>query len=197
MHNANDVFSALLFSGQSGANAQFFQQQIQQLSMMPVHDQIQQQWIQQAQATYEHSYGDEAIRRQREILRDYGVDSSAQYNAIVEILDLQLLQQASPVMQDWLMCSPDLDLLYTQQRIDGYSATYVRNAHAVKDRAAAVLDGVVDEEGSHTTTYCDYLDDAGNHLNLYQKNDIMLSWEAALMYIGMGHDPTNVTGESL
>jgi len=195
MHSPNDIFSALLFPGQTKANASFFQTQIAQLQAMPVHDQLQQQWIEQATANYNHSYGDEALRRQREILRDYGVDSAAQYNAIVQILDLHLLQQASPVMQHMIMACPEIDKLYQNQCIDGYSATYVRDANSVRERQYAVLDGVVLEDGDYVTHHTDILEDDANKLTLYEKNDTLLTWEAALLLIADGYDPTNVSGD--
>lgn len=87
-------------------------------------------------------------------LQQNGVAQSVE-NYILPLTDIQQLQQATPVMQRWIMCQPDLRELYLQQNVDGYSDSYQnvfgKGVGTEDYNYRRVIDGMLIDDGTHYT----------------------------------------------
>jgi len=117
-------------------------------------------------------------------------------NRVVPLETYEELQLASTVMQRWVMAEPEIRKAYLDQRIDGYSDTYMNVfENKIKDDHydyRRVMDGVVlDEEDHYVKFYIDELFEGDRELNHDEKVDILSTWDIARHFLHAGLDPTD------
>lgn len=156
-----------------------------------------------ARDMYSHLEGSNAMRAIRAVGR--AVRSLWQLDEIKELIDIGQLQHAPLSMQRYLMAEPTIRGLYQQQRVDGYSDTYVDifpgtigEEHYDYRR---VMDGIVvedaepDENGEYGWTATSYLEELlpdEPDLLLVEQLDILASWGGLKAAVEKGgEDPTS------
>jgi len=162
-----------------------------------------------ARDLYERISGSDAMRALRVAGR--AVRSMWQLDEVRVLNTMDELQTAPLTMQRWVMAEPTIRREYHQQRIDGYSDTYIDafpkdvgeehyDYRRVMD-GMVVVDEVPDDEGEYgwqATTYFDELLPDDNELLLEEKMDILDTWAAAKAALKARKlDPTSRYGASL
>lgn len=145
----------------------------------------------------EHT-SEEFVRRARAVGRK--VRHMWDDDDIKSLSELGSMQQAKPQMQRWLMAEPLARQLHNQQRIDGYSDSYVnfdRSSVKRDDRDwNIVTEGMIqvdDDDEAYFVSYWDsHMEDDNVELDGDQTLDIMDSWEHIRYRLLLGKsDPTN------
>lgn len=194
------MFNALAYGTPHPSITQFLSEKMDNLSHM-VHT-AGVDFVQQARDAYERYSGAEAMRVMRAVGR--AVTNFWQTDTVRPLVSIDQLQHAPLTMQRFLMAEPTVRKMYHQQRVDGYSETYVDIHPGVRGHDhydyRRVMQGFVvvddaDEEGMEgfsATTYFDELlpDDA--ELDHGQQIDIIQSWDYLRAAIEKGgDDPTS------
>jgi hypothetical protein len=147
---------------------------------------------------YDRLSGSTAARMLRAAGR--GIRSMWQLDEIRAVQTIGDFQHAPPMMQRWIMADPMLRAMYIDQRIDGYSETYVDvdpgkvgEAHYDYRRAT---DGLIfdnpDDDGWTATTYFEELLPDDVELTLEEQVDIQNTWAWMREVIKQGkEDPTS------
>lgn len=125
---------ALVITGDAGVfNALVYGQERHPGTMAYLNQQMQsfqgaltdfgKQFASAAQATFEAFNGADAIRAARAAIRRF--DSLFLPDRIQYLGNIGHIQNAPLAMQRWIMAQDDLRKLYHEQRVDGYSDTYI------------------------------------------------------------------------
>jgi hypothetical protein len=128
-------------------------------------------------------------------------------NKIQPLQTLAALQTAGPIMQRWVMAEPTLRARYLNQEVEGYGENYTNyHGDAVGESHfdyRRVMNGVVvvpedDSKEFVLRHYYDPLSDDERELTLYEKIDILNTWDLvkSLLEEG-GEDPTSQYGAML
>lgn len=203
------AFRALAFGDQrTPATMAFLQGQaamLPEMMSMAVSD-TSRAFLQQAQTIYQESQSAEAMRLARLALeKAHGI---RQLDVVRPIWELGQLQNAPQVMQRWIMAEPFVRQMYIEQRIDGYSGSYVdiRPGEVGADHYdyRRVMNGVmvVHDETAETdwtvTAYFDPVEPNDIELVPAQQHDIVSTWDVVRACIKHGvDDPTNQGGGKL
>ena len=136
-------------------------------------------------------------------------------NMIVELTTMYAVQQASPLMQEYIMACPEIYNHYQRQTIDGFSNTYVDpKPHRPEEnvRYREVMDGYLtfneDDDPELTDdevvdyTYMSVADDLEMDgfipLALHEREAVISTWDHVKAMIDTGEeDPTSITGNLL
>lgn len=199
-----DGFDAVLYGEQSQKNMNFFTNQMQMLSQPLM--QANAFFAQTAQNLYDQFNGSEALRIARAAMRAVqGVFMRDQ----IQYLDTLTHCQVAPVtMQRWVMANPVVRQMYHNQEIDGYSETYtdVEPNKVGEDHYdyRRVIDGVVRFDSTDSdvawevTSYCEELREGDRNLELFEKADILNTWDIIEHFVKHGKsDPTSVWNNNL
>lgn len=123
---------------------------------------------------------------------------------ITPVTSLVGLQTANPYMQRWIMAQPELRQRYLNQEVEGYGESYTNlHGNAVGERHydyRRVMDGMgtIDEEGLHYTTYHEAIAEGERELTVFEKVDILRTWNAVQKYLDEGEDdPSSPCGNQL
>ncbi len=199
IHGGIDGFDAVMYGEQSQQNLGFFANQMQMLSQPLV--QANAYFVEKAQNLYDKFNGSEAMRIARAAMR--AVQGVFMKDQIQYLPALHSCQIAPPTMQRWIMANPVVREMYHDQRIDGYSDTYVDTEpgrvgvdHYDYRR---VTDGVLrfdnpdPEIAWEMTRHCEILNEGDRNLELYEKADILDTWDIVEAFMSNGdRDPTSV-----
>lgn len=144
----------------------------------------------------------EAFRRGRAFGRRvatlFMADEIQQYTRMAEF------QHAQPQMQRWIMAEPTVRKMYFEQRVDGYSDTYVttdRNVGLMHDDYQKVIDGVYIENENGDIVINEFFNLYEEHeqpLDFTEQVDILNTWDLLRAYLAKGgDDPTSKYNASL
>ena len=195
------MFDSLLYGRPHPSTQQFLASQFQQLSSNLTT--AGQRFMESAAEVFEKLAGSEAERVLRAVGRN--IRSMWQLDEIRMLSTIGELQTAPLTMQRWIMAEPMVRQMYHDQRVDGYSESYVDvhpgdigESHYDYRR---VMDGVLvdDEEPDnngdpswHATTYIEELLPEDRDLLLEEQVDILQTWEHVRAAIKRGkEDPTS------
>lgn len=189
------AFDAVAYGEQSYGNTLYFQSQVE--AARNIVDQFGKQLFSKAEALYERYNGSDAMRTAKAALRAVG--GLFLVNKIQPLTTIGNLQQAPIVMQNLIMVNPLVRALYKQQRIDGYSDTYVDPYENIPTHEHPVyqelMNGIVqeDEEGnSFHTTYMLELEDSVRPMTFEDQVDVLTTHDIIEAYIKAGlDDPTS------
>lgn len=194
------AFDYLAFPNQSPATALYFQNQLQNFSAALTE--TGQRFMQGARELYERIHDNTAVRMAKAAIRH--AKGMYQPNVIIQIDDIEGFRSATPMMQNYIMAQPDLRDLYHQQRVNGYSDTYIdidpkqnRDNHYYYRR---VMDGVVQDtevDGEYqwvAKQYCDELMEGHTDLTTEERSSILLSWDKIQLLLAEERDPTDIFG---
>lgn len=154
-----------------------------QLSNMP---QVFNQFTQRIYGAISESYQyvNDALTRYGILnqLTSQGVIATDDYMRVLSTFEE--LQQASPVMQRWIMSHPEVRQLYLDQNLDGYSNSYVNVfGNGVKENDynwRRVMTGVLQDDGetSWRTFYHDDLIAGDRELDHHEKVIALTTYDA-------------------
>jgi hypothetical protein len=162
-----------------------------------------QQFMMGAQALYERYNGDHALRLMAAAART--ASHFWQSNNIRYLGDIGSMQQAPLVMQRWVMAEPMVRQMYHDNRLDGYSHSYVDMHPGMVGEQhydwRRVMSGVVEfkENGDwYARTYCEDLLPDDVEPTMLEKHDVLETWWAIRQQLEAGKDdPTSVFNAEL
>ena len=167
------------------------------------------EWAQRAVDSFNHFSSHDSLRHARAALSK--VTSYFQSDIIRQLSNIEDFQNATPLMQRYMMADPWARKLYHAGRIEGYAGSYVDpypGVRGVEDyNYRRVMDGRVqmlpvseeDPEGSFfiDTWYGD-LQEGDRDLTLDEQDKILSSWRQARFLVQTGlDDPYSSTGAKL
>lgn len=164
------------------------------------------QYFSQAKDMYERINDSTAIRAAKAALRM--AKGVVRPNVVTELKDFNDIRSAQPIMQRFIMAQPDIRQLYHDQRIDGYSDTYIDAFPNIlgKDHLdfqmvmSGMIEEFVDDAGEDswkTTMYAFDVQEGDIELTFENKVDIRHTWDLALLAIELGEDCTDKSGGRL
>ena len=201
-YGAADAFNALLYGETNPQTTSFLANQIERAKSLFVG--AGHAFIDRAQQAFHHYNSSDALRFARKAIAS--VSHVVETPRIMELGTLQQMQQASSLMQRWMMANPVARELYEAQRCDGYADTYIDmepgrfgDAHYDYRRVnQGIL--VFDEHdgGWSAPQYCDELLEGDRELILEEQVAILRSWDAMNILLAMSkEDPTSPIGGTL
>jgi hypothetical protein len=198
---ASDAFDALVYGQTHPSTVQFLQNQVS--SVVDTLTDAGRSFMGKAAEVFDRYNSSEAMRFAREVMAS--VKGAFQTPRIVSLWDLAEMQDASVMMQRWIMANPNVRAMYHNQRCDGYSDTYVDFSpgevgvdHYDYRR---VMDGMVvfgEDFDWKATIFLDELYEGDRDLIHDEKIDIINTWSAMDVIMALGRDdPTSSVGGSL
>lgn len=159
------------------------------------------EFFHQAQSLYNMVSSSDAMMLLRNLTAKKEVVGSFDISPLHSLVGLQT---ANPYMQRWIMAQPDLRSRYLNQEVEGYGESYV-NRHGTSVGSGhydyrRVMDGIVvaDEDTFSYTHYYEALPDEERDLTVFEKVDILRTWNTIQKYLDEGDDdPTSVIGAKL
>ena len=162
------------------------------------------QWMSEARGMFQKADYEDLLRTTRAMRRN--IEGAFRDDVIRPMWGIGEFQTAGPVMQRWIMASPDVRELYHQNGCDGYSGSYYDRYPGVVGEGhydyRRVMDGVVviqDDGAWHADSYIETLADNDRDLLPDEQHDILSSvWKQAKRFIVAGEDdPTSKWNGSL
>ncbi len=188
----------LIYPDQAPTTQQYILRQLD--TYQNLFHETEQTYLARARQLYDSVHNSEIARQARAAIRS--VKGALRPNVICRLVDLSDCRSAQPIMQRYAMAQPDLRQLYHQQRVDGYSDTYIDHypqdiKHSHYDYQL-VMTGIVqdiqDENGEDSwmvTTYATDILEGDRALTFDEKVDILSTWELIAMAIKAGQDPSD------
>ena len=200
VNGGNVAFNALLFGAPDPNLAAHLGQQFNQ-GMQNLTD-MGQRLFHQSRDLFERFSGDQAMRYIRAIGR--AANAVWQSDTIRPITCIGEMQFATPTMQRWIMAEPTVRKMYHEQRLDGYSHSYVdvepdrigtRHYDYRRVTNGLMLFSEFDDPQKpewSATTYFEEPYEGDIELSLPEKADIMHTWECLRSMVRNGReDPTD------
>ena len=195
----NTFFKASIYGAPDWKAMEFLSTQYNNISTYAKDTSME--FFNNARAMFDRLSGSTAMRMARQAGALVGAMWDAdEIRRLRTILDIQL---AKSTMQRWNMANPVLRQLYHDQRVDGYSETYVDNhPNDIGENHydyRRVMNGIAVEVDDRLlcTTYPDELYDE-RELNIEEQTDILMTWQEIERIIAEGkEDPTSKWGNSL
>lgn len=201
-YGTRDAFDALVYGEQHPGTVDYLRSQIPNVT--GTLTEAARKFYDSARATFEHFNSNAAINFARTAIQQLTGGTGVDVARVVYLSELEQQRNASVYMQRFLMANPVVRARYLDQRLDGYSDSYI-NFHGLDVGwkhydFQVVKDGLmeIDEEGNaHWTEY--FLDprEGDRHLTLGEKVDIVDSWSAQNVLLAICEDPTDKEGGQL
>ena len=196
-----NTFDHMLYGAPSPQVQQFVSNLQQTITPMLTQEGLN--FVQQTRQDWSKFFGEEAARLARAGVRK--IASLWENDSIRQLVGIAQLQHAPVVMQPFIMAQPEIRQAFFEQKIDGYSDTYV-NEHDKdigKDHYhyQCVMSGIVEDteedEWSAVTYFQEYIKPE-DQLNFDQKLDVLSTWNEVLLRFKTGRDdPTSAWNASL
>lgn len=197
------AFDALAYGVPNVNTLQYLQQGIAQVQQYLTP--IGQQFMAKVHEYYDAANGSEAMRKARAAINK--VQNLFQSDTIMYMNTIGQFQNAGHVMQRYVMANPLIQQMHEDQRLEGFDGMYVApfpgQFREENYNYRRVMNGVMqmdeDPNGSFFfQTWDEDLLPGDRELELYEKRDILNSWEAIEMFIKRGmEDPTSRDGGHL
>jgi hypothetical protein len=194
------AFDALAYGLPNVNTLQYLQQGIQQVQQYLTP--IGQQFMAKVNEYYEAANGSEAMRKARAAINK--AQHLFQTDTIQHMNTIGQFQNAGHVMQRYVMANEVVQQMYEDHRLEGYQGMYVApfegQFREQNYNWRRVMNGVMqmdeDPDGSFWfQTWDETLLAGDRELELYEKRDILNSWEAIEAFIKRGlEDPTSRDG---
>ena len=190
----DDGFNALLYPEQNINNFNYIQRQFEGFNnyIQPISD-IGNSFLLETKKLYEQAKNSDSLRLARMAINQ--VRSLTKPNIITYLNRLEDIQTAGTAMQRWIMANPEINELYNDKRINGYSDTFIDFSEGqVGDNNynyCRVNDGVinVNEDNYKYKHYYEELLPDDRELTSYEKCDILDTWDAIKVYISLTYKP--------
>lgn len=165
-------------------------------------NEVGRKFMEETKTIYERLNNSEAIRAAKNAARK--ISGILHPNTIMYMGDINMLRNAQPIMQRYIMAQPDVRNLYHRQLCDGYSDTYVDYQPNIVGRDhydyQRVVNDVIREfetEEGISWKIESFTDDdhfLEGELSFSQKSDILSTWDIIEMFLGRKEDITNIWG---
>lgn len=195
-------FNASLYPESNPVNFQWMAGQFESYSH--VLNDMGKQLMEQSKAAFQQKL-EEANRAARFAARM--VKNVFKPNTIRPLETIEELRSAEVIMQRYVLAQPDLRKLYNQQRIDGYSDTYVDvdrgcigNNHydylRVMDGIAVFKEDDESDAPEWVVTEVSLDEDRDTRRLMYEEQMFIIekTWNAVTKAIASGDDPTDIFG---
>lgn len=205
MYGGTDTYDALLYgANKHPGTVNYLQSQMDTLSNMSQSFlSAGQSFVERAKEVYDRFNSSDAVRKARAAIRKLG--NVFQTNEITDIWDIGGMQNAPPISQRFIMAEPTVRELYHQQRIDGYSETYVDMQPGVVGEDhydyRRAMNGIVQEIEDDPDyewklkIWTEDLYEGDRELSMDEKHDVQMLWHRVRHYIKKGQDdPTSQFG---
>lgn len=198
---------ALIYGVQHPGTLQYLEENIQRLGQqMSSYGQTLtdagRQFYERAQTLYQQFNSADALRAAEAAMRR--VKSYFQDELILPLQDIGALQNASLIMQRWVMAEPTLRQMYHKQQCDGYSDTYIdchpgqvgeQHYDWRRVNEGLVVEDPKDSDDYKVTFYFDDLIDGDRELTLQEQMAVTSTWDMVKHYVGQGKDdPSSSSG---
>lgn len=204
IHGGANVWDALAYGEQNPNNVSYFRDQIQNFGNTLTE--MGSNFFSNAEDLFNKFNGSKAIQVLRQATK--AAQALFQPNIVKQLNTVDEFQNATMIMQRWVMANPVIRQTFQDQKCDGYSDTYVDiQPNTMRDNHydyRRVMDGVVvetninDEHGWKVKFYPDDLHENDRELVHDEKVDILNSWDIIEMFMSAGgKDPTSQYGASL
>jgi len=195
MNPADELADALLFPTMLQSNVDYLRSQFAHIST--ITDPVQQQFLQQARAAMEANYGlDAQLRKQRLVMENLG-SGYASNSTILPLQNIDDFQNASLLMQQYIMACPAVHEKYTSQQIEGYYQTYVDPCIDMplwsNPYHQQIADGLVMEDG----TVSHIADEDIPKLSMAEYMAVLTVWDNAEVLLQGQYDPTSPTNAQI
>ncbi len=196
------AFDALVYPAQNPLDMEYYNTELNGL-FSKVVDGVSQSFINGAKKMYDTINNSELLNIGRAALAN--AVGFLQPDVIVNTSVAQL-NNATAIMQRYIMAEPTLNKLYLANRCDGFYETFVNNNGTdVKDDNydyRRVMDGVLQYDEStgdaYYNTYSQAENDMGeNDLSVDEQFDLLSTWDNVAIAIASGDDPSNSSGGKL
>lgn len=208
MFGGIEEFDALAFGEPHPNSVKFFQSQYQDIVQNAQNfvGDLGKRFVQTATNIYQNYVSPEALARVRNILHHVKINNDL-VERITELIDIQQMQKANLTMQRWIMANPMVRSMYNEQKLDGYSDTYIDvepntcglDNYDYRMATEGMLQITYDEKGEPDGTlirqYFVETELRGNDrlLAIDEKADILSTWDAIEAILKLGKkDPTSV-----
>lgn len=201
-----NAFNALVYGTERHPGAvQYLQSQMASFNMGSLTE-FGKQFVASATQIYDSFNSAEALRSARAAIRRF--DAMFLPDRIQSIEKLNHLQNAPLAMQRWIMTDPVVRKYYHEQRIDGYSDTYVDNYWGRKDLEhydwRILHEGVFEEvqtedmDGHVYRHFLAEVNDGDRALTMDEKTDALNTCDVARAYVELGeYDPTSKSNNKM
>lgn len=203
MAGGADAFDGLLYPPQHHNTNRFLQTELQKLQQLATNGGEILQGIYQTAMQKWNDFQNGASARIAQAARRAVASMIGDVFTIYPMASLEIIQQASPVMQRWIMTMPDIRTLHHRNACSAYDGNYVDHHPGVIGMDhydyRRVMDGVVVQTDTHaySTTISEELYEGDSALSFRQQIDILDTWEAMKQYIELGYDPSSPSNAKL
>lgn len=194
--NAEDpnAFDYLCFPDSNPVNIDYIRNQLNTFSNCLTD--TGRQFIEQSKAIYSKIADSNSLRMAKAAIR--GAANMFHPNTIIGLQTLDGIRNAQPVMQRYIMAEPTIRKIYSEQRCDGYSDSYVDyHPNRIKDTHydyRRVMDGVVEftEEGWKCSNYYEELLEGDKELCISEQVNVLKTWDIVQAFTQHLIDPTDI-----
>lgn len=195
-----EAFDALAFGSQHPGTLNFLESQ--RTAVRNNLNEFGRQFLQTADTYMQRFNNAEFVRITRAALR------KAQYvwrnDELMELKSIGEIQQAKPIMQRYIMAEPELRQMYIEQRVDGYSDTYVDlepgrvgRDHYDYRRVVNAVFVPNEEDNLVSTTYYETLRADDRELYPTEQVAVLATWHGLKPLLLGKDDPTSVYNAAL
>ena len=190
------IADMIMFPGQSQVMESYLYNQV--ANVASTLNDVGQKFMSTNRDVFERLNNSQMMLEAKALLRNtIGINNP---NIVRYLYTLDAIQDATPYMQSYIMANPVMRELYNKQLCNGYSDTYIDidpgtigNDHYHYRR---VVDGMMlekDDEWVCNNYYEDLLGD-DRDLDIYEKIDILSTWEVMNLFIKEGFDVSSPMG---
>lgn len=201
-YGTRDAFDALVYGEQHPGTVDYLRSQFKDVT--GTLTEASRKFYDNARTTFEHFNSNAAINFARNAIQALTGGRNVDVARVVYLGELDQLRSASLYMQRWLMANPVVRERYLDQRLDGYSDSYVNFSGLdigwKHYDYQLVTDGLmtIDDEGdAHWKEFFLEPREGDRHFTLGEKVDIVDSWSAQNVLLKLCEDPTNAEGGQL
>lgn len=199
--SARQAYDAVLYGGENSVVSQYLRDRVDSQRELYGHNSAYYEQMRHLVDSYQNSMAQEKLRQ---IAVQHTQDmSDLDIGLIYEYIDEDQIRNATPTMQTYIMANPTYSQAYVQNRIDGYSDTYVNlwpgligtDNPVYRSVISDVTEVVVDGENDHFAHHYHYDSDATelNTLSHFEKMNILNTWDHANIILALGKtDPTDI-----
>lgn len=190
---ADDAFNAFVFPQKDIAGIDYLRNQFNYVAKPLIG--AAKDFFDSAKARVAHFTSNEAIDFARKTIAAFTNILPTASTGIIQVYDTSQFQGASLTMQRWIMANPTIRELYHNQRIDGYSSSYIdvepNQVQVNHYDWRRVMDGIMTEteDGSHRfSLYVEDLKEGDRDLTLLERRDILNMWSRAEFLSALAKD---------
>lgn len=198
VYGGGEAFTAAIVGSQNPVNRQYFLSQLEQAKshIGDSFGSLGASFISGMQRMYDTFNSSRAIELTKAALNQ--ITGVFQADVIRTISDISHFQIATPIMQRYIMANPIVRQMYHDQRLDGYSDTYVDTDPGVVGEKhydyRRVMSGIMVPEGTdlYYTSYIEQLRDEQDELTAGDQFRILDTWaNIENLILSGGKDPTS------